>query len=303
MRKIFLTATVLLAAFGFTANNLRGDEIFKETESIEVPKEFHEELLSLSTSENWWEDKFLTATGHGVAPKDAEVNLRTRELAKRAAMADAYRNLAEKIGNVRITAKKNLVKKEVDAVIKFATVVSEDYDDRGNCTIVLQIPLYGDENSLASVIFPPVDKKAFHKPKKDSTTKDKTKGNYTGLIIDCGDAELEPILAPEIRDKDKIIYAYDNLERQKVLERGIVEYSTKNSGGGWFFGKIAFAKSKSRAGDNPLVIKISELSDDGTCPVISEDDAEKILAENELTHFLDDGAVVFQSNRIRGMRL
>lgn len=296
MRKIFfMTFAVVLIIFTLTATNLRGDENFNADE----PKMIHGELLSVATSENWWNGDFLTATGHGVAPENAEINLRTKELAKRAAIADAYRNLAEEIGNVRITAKKNVVKKEVEAVIKFATVVSEEYDDRGNCTIVLQIPLYGDENSLASVIFPSVEKKDFPKPKKEN----QTKGNYTGLIIDCGDAEISPILAPEIRDKDETVYAYDNLERQKVLQRGIVEYSAKKSGGGWFFDKIAFAKSKSRAGDNPLVIKVSELSDDGTCPVISGDDADKILAENEISHFLDDGAVVFQSNRIRGMRM
>ena len=296
MRKKFLTATFLLAAFAFATNNLRGDEIFDE------PKEFHEELLSRSTSENWWDGQPLMATGHGVAPKDADVNLRMKELARPVAMADAKRNLMEKIGNVRITAEKTLDEKEIEYVIdNFATIVSENYDDHGIYTIVLQISMYGEENSLASVIFQPVEKKDFRKPKKDD--KNKPKGNYTGLIIDCGDAELSPILAPEIRDEKESLYAYDNLERKKVLERGIVEYSAKSSGDGWFFGNTALAKSNSRAGDNPLVIKISELSNDGTCPVISGDDAEKILAENELTHFLDDGAVVFQSNRIRGMRM
>ena len=292
MRKVFLT--VVLMIFAFAATNLRGDENFYE------PKTIHGELLSVATSENWWSGDFLTATGHGVAPENAEVNSRMKELARPVAMIDAKRNLAEKIGNVRITAEKTLDENEIEYVIdNFAAIVSENYDDRGIYTIVLQISLYGNENSLASVIFPSVDKKDFRKPKK----KNKTDGKYTGLIIDCGDAEISPILAPEIRDKDETIYAYDNLERQKVLERGIVEYSAKNSGDDWFFGNIALAKSNSRAGDNPLVIKVSELSDDGTCPVISGDDADKILAENEISHFLDDGAVVFQSNRIRGMRM
>ncbi|MBQ3452499.1 MAG: hypothetical protein IJG32_09560, partial [Selenomonadaceae bacterium] len=62
-------------------------------------------------------------------------------------------------------------------------------------------------------------------------------------------------------------------------------------------------KNLLRAGANPLIIKAESLGDDNSCPVISAEDADKILVENLSTHFLDEGSVVFTSNRIRGMRM
>ena len=265
---------------------------------------------------NWWENNFLTAIGHGTAPQGENVTRRTKALAKRSAMMDGYRNLAERIGEIQITAEKNLVKRKIDAVINFAEVVAESYDENGNCTVVLRIPIYG-ANSFAEVALKPVHKKNFPKPTEDKIAT----GNYTGLVIDCGDAEINPVLSPEIRNaKNKSIYSYANLDRDKVVAHGMVSYTQKNfadeqviltsTNGKKFFtqaGSKIFladeAEVNSRVGDNPLVIKAAKLSEDDSCPVISTDDADKILAENEVSHFLDDGAVVFTSKRIRGMRL
>ena len=314
MRKVFLmTAAVLMIFVALTATeNLRGDENLNVAETVDEPETIDEEILP-TRHVNWWETNFVTATGHGVAPETDEVTRRTQALARRSALLDAYRNLAEKVAGVRVTAKKNLVKTEVDAVIKFVTVVSEDYDEFGNCTVVVQVPIFGVTNSIAEFAFPPVTQENFPPPTKNKPAA----GHYTGLIIDCGDLELNPVLAPEIRNKKRTIYRYGNLEREKVLERGIVEYVAKDTGDDLILAKtsdgkkifaqvgsgILVAQSNSRAGDNPLIVNVSELSDDNTCPVISTEDADKILSENELSHFLDEGAVVFTGNRIRGMRL
>ncbi|MBR1647172.1 MAG: hypothetical protein IJ685_10400 [Selenomonadaceae bacterium] len=312
MRKIFFTAFAVAAIiFMFTVTeNLRVEN--SEPEKIfDTHEPSHEKILQ-KQPENWWETNILTATGHGTAPEAEEVTRRTKALAKRVAMMDAQRKLAEQIAGVHVTATKNLVKTQVEAVVKYFTVVSEDYDEFGNCTVVLSVPIFG-VNSVAQFAFPRVDKKNFPPPIETVNAS----GNYTGLIIDCGNLELNPVLSPEIRDENQTIYAYDNLERQKVLERGVVGYVAKKSdedlifvktsGGKNIFAqigsKIFVAESNSRAGNNPLVIKVSALNDDGTCPVISTEDADKILAENQISHFLDDGAVVFKSNRIRGMRM
>ena len=287
MRKIFFTATIGLMIFlaSLSTENLRVENV--------------SEVEPQASHANWWQTNILIATGHGSAPEAAEVTRRTKALAKRAAIMDAQRNLAEQVANIHVTAEKTLVKTQVDAVIQFVTVVSEEYDEFGNCTVVVSVPIFGVTNSVAQVAFPPVDKQSFPPP----STNVSAQGNYTGLIIDCGDAELNPVLSPEIRNEGRTIYAYGNLERQKVLERGVVGYVDTSAEDFTFGNKVFAAEADSRVGNNPLVVKVSQLSADGTCPVISTADADKILAENQISHFLDDGAVVFQSNRIRGMRM
>ena len=52
-----------------------------------------------------------------------------------------------------------------------------------------------------------------------------------------------------------------------------------------------------RAGQKPLVIKAVMLEDNNSNPVVSAKDADKILRENQISHFLDEGAVVFLSTK------
>ena len=289
MRKIFFTAIIgLIMCFAsMSSENLRVENVTE---------------LEPQNVNHWWQTNTLTATGHGIAPEAEEVTVQTKVLAKRAAMTDAQRNLAEQVADIHVTAEKNLVKTEVHAVIQFFTVVSEDYDEFGNCTVVLSVPVFGVTNSVAQIAFPPVDKQNFPPPTKNFNAQ----GNYTGLIIDCGDLELNPVLSPEIRAENQTIYAYGNLEREKVLERGVVGYvdtSDEKISFAQAGNKVFAAENNSRVGNNPLVIKVDELRDDATCPVISGDDADRILAENQISHFLDGGNVIFQSSRIRGMRM
>ena len=143
-------------------------------------------------------------------------------------------------------------------------------------------------------------------------------GNYTGLVIDCSDVNLTPVLSPVIRGNDnQSIYSCDNLAYDKILANGIVGYAmTKNEKKSALVSYTALIEKKflllssanekidlSRAGSNPLVIKATSVSDDFTCPVVSDDDADKILAENQASHFLDEGSVVFVSYRVGGVRI
>lgn len=291
----------------------------QEKEGVEYVEE---PVLQNAVYVNWWENDFLTAMGYGMPPDDSDPR-KAKSLAKRAAVMDAYRNLAAQAGNIRITNEETMSTSEVRALLNGAEIISEDYDENGNCTVVAKIPIYGVTNSVAKFAFKPVDREDFLPPSEDVTTE----GNYTGLIIDCGETELNPVLSPVIRnDQDKSIYSYKNLDYTKVISAGMIGYEKKiddytvrqseslvlplNTKA--FKNKFTQVGSKvliadnvdvSRAGSNPLVIKAVSVGDDDTCPVISADDSDKILAENGISHFLDDGAVVFTSNRIRGMRL
>ena len=265
----------------------------------------------------------VVAKGIGVAPSGSDFR-QARDLSRRAAVLNAYRALTEEINGVHITAETtiesqivsgDIIKTKVFGLIQGAEILSEEFSEDGTgCVVVMGIAIYGGENSLASVVFKPGDKKNFPAPKNFSSAT----GNYTGLVIDCSDVNLTPVLSPVIRGNDnQSIYSCDNLAYDKILANGIVGYAmTKNEKKSALVSYTALIEKKflllssanekidlSRAGSNPLVIKATSVSDDFTCPVVSDDDADKILAENQASHFLDEGSVVFVSYRVGGVRI
>lgn len=283
---------------------------------------------------DWWEYEMIVAEGHGFAPANVENIYRGRSFARRAAIVDAYRNLAEQVKEIHVTAETtveslivsgDIVQTKVDAVIRDSKIVSEEYGEDGSCVVVMAVPIYGVTNSIADLTFKPADKENFPTPLADL----QAKGNYTGLIIDCGDSDLKPVLSPVIRNAENLsIYSRNNLDYDKLVSGGMVGYVKKDDDRDddkiWlvnFKGKTLLsytaqienkllfvtAQSKtgniSRAGDNPLIIKATRLSDEDSCPVVSTSDADRILAENEASHFLDNGAVVFTSYRVGGLRV
>lgn len=285
--------------------------------------------------ENWWDNNTLIAKGYGSPPKHTKDSRRAKIMARRAAIMDGYRQLAEQTQGINITAETtvesqivsgDIVKSKVDAVLKGATILSEEYDKYNCCKVTMSVPIFGVEDSIAKVAFKPVAKEDFPTPTKEF----KLEGNYTGLIIDCGDADLKPVLLPVIRSEDNIaVYSYSNLDYEKVVSKGMVTYA-KGDGASyiplprdvaskvetlplrydvrikntlWLATNAGAATNISRAGDNPLIIKATGMSDDNSCPIISADDADRILAENQASHFLDNGSVVFTSYRVGGLRV
>ena len=246
-----------------------------------------------------WENDILSGTGYGIPKEGAKNPGQARIWAHQAAMLDAYRRLAEQAKGIRVTADStiadnistgDIVSGAVDAVIKRARVVSEDYDQYGNCTVVLEVPLYGVTNSIAKVALKPVTKEAFPEPSlnvsvsidQSSSTSVKDNGGYTGLIVDCSGLGLNPVMSPVIFNAEQQpIYGYKNLDYNKVIANGMASYANSMNG------------NTSRAGSNPLVVKAKSVINHNGNPVISMEDANKILSENKSSHFLDNCSVVF----------
>ncbi len=255
-----------------------------------------------------WENNMLRGTGYGAPSDNAKNPGHARMLAHQAAMLDAYRRLGEQANGIHVTASStiadnvsagDIVKGEVDAVIKRAKVVSENYDDYGNCTVVLEVPLYGVKNSLAKIALKPVKKEAFPTPTVNATVITQkpsessaasapknanitAKGGYTGLIVDCSGLDLSPVMSPVIKnDGGQPIYGYKNLDYDKVVAEGMASYAKSMQG------------NTSRAGANPLVVKAVSVENHNSYPIISTKDADMVLIENQASHFLDNCAVVF----------
>ena len=243
-----------------------------------------------------WENDVLTAKGYGTPADRAKNPGHARILAHQAAMLDGYRRLAEQAKGLHVTANSSIednistgdiVNGAVDAVVRRAKVISENYDEYGNCSVELQVPLYGVTNSVAKAVLKPVAREAFPNPTVSESTLAATAnvtitGGYTGLIVDCSGMGLKPVMSPVIMNANQMaIYGYEKLDYDKVIADGMVSYAGSMSG------------NVSRAGSNPLIVKAVSIGNNNSNPIVSAADADRILLENQRSHFLDRCAVVF----------
>ena len=204
---------------------------------------------------------------------------------RRIAIMDAYRYLAEKVDNLHVTSESTVrnmrdldetINTKIDTVLRGAEVVSVNRESDGSFHAIVRLPMFGDSKSLAGAVLQeniPVED--FLKPKFINV---RTEINYTGLVIDCRGLNLSPAITPKIKAADGVeIYAYKNIGYQNAVDKGIVEYADDIN--------------SPRAGDFPLIVKAIKISN--ACDVVvSEEDADKILAVNQSTHILTNCAVV-----------
>ncbi len=204
---------------------------------------------------------------------------------RRMAVLDGYRALAEALGDLKISSESTMkdltdLSDEVKVAVQ-KTVNGARYtvtrDSEGNFHSKIRLNLYGGANSIANIVVPQnTSVEPFPKFSPKFETID---SNYTGLVIDCAGQEISTAILPKIKSvSGKEIYAIQYLQRNIVVGRGMVNYSDANSG-------------TARAGNNPLTIQAMFVED---CDVVvSDDDAEKILAANSKSNFLSKCMVVF----------
>lgn len=119
---------------------------------------------------------------------------------------------------------------------------------------------------------------------------------YTGLVIDCRGFGLQRGMSPKIRRPDgsevlgTIQLSDDRLDQ--VIEEGLVAYLSGHEGKE--LPPLDDPAIVKRIGQNPLMIKAIGLAGAAnTDPVISDEDAERILQENKRSRFLERLAVLF----------
>ena len=293
MKKV-LAASVLAMMLSFGAGSL--------------PNEYVQELLPMNTAFAAESSAQITADGYGAIPANMPL-ARGKMMARRAAIMDAQRNLVEMIKGATVDAESTMdnfllqsdvVKTKVNGVITGARVVSEGIED-GGYHVVLSVPEYG-VGSVADVAIeakmgnytpepiptPTADAVKTYKPEPQA----QVNGGYTGLVIDAKGSALVRTFCPVIYDTNgRAIYGVQNVDKDYAISHGIVEYAD---------GSIAWQTvgiGQSRAGSNPLIVKMVSLRDRATnkCDVvISVEDADKILIENQRHRILSSYAVVFE---------
>ena len=280
-------------------------------------------VLAASVTDNGlgevnWETNTVTAVGMGVPSPKARSKAQARMLARRAAIADAYRQLAEVVKGVQVDGEttvnmmeveSDVVSIKVNAVVTGAKIINETQTSDGGYEVTMRVSLFGVDNSVASAVMPrnavresfpePIQSVAPSVPAYDSnasvnvridvtsstptqTGSSKAIGGYTGLIVDCRGLGLNPVMSPVIKNANgESIYGHKNLDSDYVISSGMASYTKDITGG------------VSRAGNNPLVVKAVSLQNHNSYPVLSVADANRVLIENKASGFLDNTNVVF----------
>lgn len=226
------------------------------------------------------ENEYISAEGLAESGQTAFMGFRAAE-------TDAYRNLLQKVSDVNIdsvTTVKNgmlisdVINISVKGKIKNAEKMGSWKDDEGMYHFKLRMHVFGS-NGLVTSVVPVIENNPSNTLIPVNIPSGNTEGNYTGLIIDCRNLGIDTALAPVIKDDGgHIVYNYSTVDHEKMISRGMVAYSK--------------SMQNTRAGANPLVIVASSV-DNFINPVVSLENAQKIINENSATHFFDEGNVVF----------
>ncbi|MBI2297954.1 MAG: hypothetical protein HYU66_03205 [Armatimonadetes bacterium] len=256
-----------------------------------------------------WTNRLITVTGMGplatnVAPALAKVR------ARRIAIGDALRLLAEAVSGVRVTSETKIANYELvsddvhlqmTAFVRGQQVIEEKLTEDGIFTVKMVAPLFGGgDNSVASIVLPAIeqteeparqarekeDQEAGRqpvppvdipeKPPVAPATPARKPGPYTGLIVDARGFDLMSSMSPKIVRKDETeVWGTVHVSTQFVLQNGIV---------GW----VPNLESAKRSGDNPLIIRaIGCHGSFRANPIVGDDDADLILKENAKSKYLD----------------
>lgn len=246
----------------------------------------------------------ITADGYGVLPQNRPFG-QAKLMARRAAVVEAQRNLLETVKEVAIDSETNVemsmtlndtIHSEISGVIRGARVIDEEYiPEDGIYRVTMSVPMYG-VGSLGQVVFDNVignnQKVPVPAPSPAYNPSTQLNGNYTGLVIRARGAGLVRTFCPAIYDTSgRAIYGVYNVDKKYAIDYGVVGYAQGPQG----WDKVRMGTS--RAGSNPLVVDIVEVRQRvaNKCDVvISVEDADRILAENRYSHFLDNYAVMFE---------
>lgn len=246
----------------------------------------------------------ITADGYGVLPQNRPFG-QAKLMARRAAVVEAQRNLLETVKDVAIDSETNVemsmtlndtIHSEISGVIRGARVIDEEYiPEDGIYRVTMSVPVYG-VGSLGQVVFDNVignnQKVPVPAPSPAYNPSTQLNGNYTGLVIRARGAGLVRTFCPAIYDTSgRAIYGVYNVDKKYAIDYGVVGYAQGPQG----WDKVRMGTS--RAGSNPLVVDIVEVRQRvaNKCDVvISVEDADRILAENRYSHFLDNYAVMFE---------
>ncbi len=237
---------------------------------------------------------YFIVKGQGIAPSYITHRGRKILAARRAAVVDAQRNLAEVIYGTHIlgqTLVKNAILKNdeirsnVSGIIKGATIVYEKYDPNLEIfTVYLSLPIKG-KGSLFEAIVPYISELSVSELPRAKLKIFPKKEIFDGLVVDARGTDFLPAVINRIlSESGDYIYDPTKIPADVLVKRGCGDYTDK-------IGK-AKAILKERGFKNPLIVKGIKAKN-RTDIEISDKDAEVVIYSNLKENFLERAGVVF----------
>ena len=288
--------------------------------------------FAAGTGMDWSGDSKITVQGMGVAPTYAVNAIQARMLARRAAVVDAYRQLAEMVKGVNVdseTTVENMMvtsdvpKTKVTALIQGARIVSEQAVDGGGYTVTMEMSVFGASNSLATAVLP-TNTVPTRFPAPDASVPASTPSSVqVNVQVTPGTTQTPATTIPSVTTPShqgssaaaapagQAIGGYTGLivDCRGLGLKPVMSPVIKNANGEPIYGYknldsatvIANGMASyttdlskaSRAGSNPLVVKAVGLDNHNGNPILSVADANRVLIENGASGFLDRTNVVF----------
>lgn len=258
-----------------------------------------------------WRTRTLTVEGEGavpVGPPEAQGRL----LARRAAVADAYRRLAEATNGVQVsvtytagdvTTKNKLVRTRVQALIKGAKAGEPVARPDGRVTVPMSLPLFGKESLAWGLELGQLVKALGRTPAPatpaapGATTSSALPRGFwlaalapfflaqnlpvTGVIVDAAGLGADPAMAPFMLGVGQRIYVSGKvaIDPDRVVQEGITTYHED----------LEEAKLDPRVGPHPLIVTAKGVvGRPSTDILVSDEDALKLEQVNRRSHVLDE---------------
>lgn len=288
--------------------------------------------FAAGTGMDWSGDSKITVQGMGVAPTYAVNAIQARMLARRAAVVDAYRQLAEMVKGVNVDSEttvenmmvtSDVTKTKVTALIQGARIVSEQAVDGGGYTVTMEMSVFGASNSLATAVLP-TNTVPTSFPAPDASVPASTPSSVqVNVQVTPGTTQTPATTIPSVTTPShqgsfaaaapagQAIGGYTGLivDCRGLGLKPVMSPVIKNANGEPIYGYknldsatvIANGMASyttdlskaSRAGSNPLVVKAVGLDNHNGNPILSVADANRVLIENGASGFLDRTNVVF----------
>jgi hypothetical protein len=228
---------------------------------------------------------------------------------------------------------RDVVETRLSALLQSPRVISESVQPDGTAVVVVELPLYGSNSVASAVfpeVLPEAAAAAaaaetaspsaaapaggagadengnFHGPAQPAIhikppipapgpgplpggepglTPLSDNGPFSAVIIDCRGLNVEAIMSPKLYDTTgREVYGTVRVSYDYAVDTGIVGYPRS----------MAEAIRSARAGSHPLIVRGLRTADRHRLhPVISLEDADRILAANNRDHFLEQTRVIF----------
>ncbi|MCE5324281.1 hypothetical protein LLG46_13340 [bacterium] len=273
-----------------------------------------------SKSQIDWTDLLYTATGEGVIPssKEEPSSARAYLKAKGYARMQAITNLLTAIEGTTISfeatgkdyMEEAIIRQRVEGYVRNVEVIDERKEQIGSDTLVIvtvRAPMYGQYAPGSVLLSQALNEEAKPDDVKVSLTADirpedadaptsvrpSVDGEpYTCVIFNTVGYKLDRCMSPKIRRIDgSEVWGTIRVDQNFVLEHGIASYVTS----------MAEALKNSRCGANPLIIRAIGKAGGrfNSDLVISDADAQALLAENAKCGFLDKlNVIIVEDGRL-----